>query len=190
MQTRPTGTLPALRAPWWSISSTSPDSMHEGFSRPEARKCSASRACLESCRNSPWIGMKYRGRTRFSTSFISSMLACPETCTGGFMLPYSTSAPRRDMWSIMRKMAFSLPGMMRGAQHDRVACFHRDVFMVVHGHARQSRHGLALRARDEYRHLLRERPMASWGRIRPRREYRAAERVGDFADGCHTPSRQ
>ena len=29
------------------------------------------------------------------------------------MLPYSTSAPRRDMWSIMRKMAFSLPGMIR-----------------------------------------------------------------------------
>ena len=57
--------------------------------------------------------MKYRGRTRFSTSFISSTLACPETCSGGFMVPYSTSAPRRAMWSIMRKIAFSLPGMMR-----------------------------------------------------------------------------
>ena len=43
---------------------------------------------------------------QFSTSFISSMLACPETCTGGFMLPYSTSAPGRAMWSIMRKMPF------------------------------------------------------------------------------------
>src|ERR1039458_1341558 len=82
-------------------------------SRPEARRCSARRACLASCRNSPWIGTKYRGRTRFRTSFISSMLACPETCTGGFMLPYNTSAPRRAMWSIMRKMPFSLPGMMR-----------------------------------------------------------------------------
>ena len=57
--------------------------------------------------------MKYRGRTRFSTSFISSMLPWPETCTGGFMLPYKTSAPRRAMWSIMRKIAFSFPGMMR-----------------------------------------------------------------------------
>ena len=57
--------------------------------------------------------MKYRGRTRFSTSFISSTLAWPETCSGGFMVPYKTSAPRRAMWSIMRKIAFSLPGMMR-----------------------------------------------------------------------------
>ena len=29
------------------------------------------------------------------------------------MLPYSTSAPRFERWSIMRKMVFSFPGIMR-----------------------------------------------------------------------------
>ena len=40
----------------------------------------ATRPCWTSIRNSPWMGMKWRGRVRLSMSFSSSWLAWPDTC--------------------------------------------------------------------------------------------------------------
>src|SRR2546425_5106371 len=42
--------------------------------------CAISAWCAR-CRNSPWTGRKNFGFTRFSISFSSSELACPEACT-------------------------------------------------------------------------------------------------------------
>ena len=77
--------LALARAAVGRISSVWPVSRMNVSSSPECRRCCASCACFASCRYSPWIGMKYFGRTRLSISFSSSALACPETCTGGFM---------------------------------------------------------------------------------------------------------
>src|ERR1022692_627133 len=75
------------------------------------------------------------------------------------------------------------------AQHHRVAFFHRDVLVVIHGHARKRRHGLALRARNEHGDLFRggahdvlRTDQDSVGNLEQ------PEGVGNLADGCHTPS--
>ena len=71
------------------------------------------------------------------------------------------------MWSIMRKMAFSLPGMMR-ALSTTVSPFSTETCLWLSTATRgQRRHGLALRAGNQERPLCRGgRSMASCGRSR------------------------
>ena len=98
-------------------------------------------------------------------------------------VPYSTSAPRRAMWSIMRKMAFSLPGNDARAEHDRVALLDRDVLVIVHRHARQRRHRLALRAGNQDATLFGGASITSCGRSRmPSGIVQQPERVRDLGD--------
>src|ERR1017187_770914 len=75
------------------------------------------------------------------------------------------------------------------AEHHRVAPVHRDVLVVVHGHARQRRHRLALRAGDQHGHLVRRK---SHGVLRAQQNVvgnlEQAQRVRDFRDRHHAPA--
>ena len=72
------------------------------------------------------------------------------------------------------------------AQHHRVALLHRDVLVVVHRHARQRRHRLALRAGNQDRHLVRRQVHHV---LRAQQDAignaEQAERVGDLGDRDH-----
>ena len=59
------------------------------------------------------------------------------------------------MWFIIRKIAFSLPGMMRELSTTVSPGFKVKMLVVIDGHARQRRHRLALRAGNDNGDLVR-----------------------------------
>ena len=83
-------------------------------------------------------------------------------------------------------MAFSLPGNDAGAEHHRVARLDGDVLVIIHGHARQRRHRLALRARDQHGHFV---AAAIHHVLRPDQNavgnVQQAQRMRDFGDADH-----
>ena len=75
------------------------------------------------------------------------------------------------------------------AQHHRIALLHRDVLVIIHGHARKRRHGLALSAGNEHHDLIGRGLHHVLGADQDAiRNVEQAERMGDLADGCHTAS--
>ena len=115
MSTRPTGALPAMRAPVAVEHAACRRPRRAGFraaapgrrtrARRPARAARAGDIRRESARSSA-------GRTSDSISFSSSSLPCPDTWTC-LMPSWMTSAPRRARWLITRPIAFSLPGIDR-----------------------------------------------------------------------------
>ncbi len=100
--------------------------------------------------------MKYFGFTRLMISFSSSWLACPLTWIGR----RSAVFVNHVRLAAEQVVDHAVDGLLVAGddarrEHDRVAFFNLGVLVIVHGSARQGRHGLALRPADHHADFFR-----------------------------------
>src|ERR1700733_11419997 len=154
MQTRPTVTLPALRAPWSSNSRTSPLSRSMTLPTDSVMDAAIS-ACSLSWRYSPWTGMKNFGLARLMMSLSSSWLAGP-LAGGGADVDGRVGAVVVDDVGFAAEEVIDhavdrllVAGDDARGEHDGVVLFDFGVLVIVDSGARKGGHGLALRAADQ-----------------------------------------